>query len=732
MSDPTVADVLLHAGVFDYAIPQEYLGKIAIGSTVKVFLRNHSVKGIVLSLKERTTFPSIKSIQEVTEQDPLLPSDLLKLGVWMSTYYVTPLQRVFAALIPSSVRKEPIKQKMVYFVRPLVSSATLKAHLEKIPSSKQIQIIKTLLVHPNGLALSSLKKCAAVSMSPIESLCKQDLLEIVQIPIDQMPALDLSFFPDKPKSLSEEQEVALQNINKSILEKTFQTHLLYGITGSGKTEVYLRAIQSTLEIGRSALFLVPEIALTSQTIERLKRRFQDKIALLHHRLSKGQRYETWQQIRKGTVPIVVGARSALFSPIPNLGLLIVDEEHEPSYKQSEEAPRYHARDVAVMRGKFASATVILGSATPSLESYTNALRGKYLLSVLSKRADRAILPQVHLINMQKECQRGNLLFSDPLIQGIKTRLQAGEQVLLFLNRRGYHTSAQCKTCLHILTCMQCDVSLIHHLQRGVLACHLCGYQIKPPTTCTKCQENTLQYKGIGTEMVERSLHALLPQIRTLRLDADTTRRKGSQEEILRQFRSGKADVLIGTQMIAKGLHLPLVTLVGVIGIDSALSIPDFRASEIVFHLLTQVAGRAGRGQLPGEVLIQTHLMHHPIMQLVAAGDYFAFYQREMQTRELFEYPPFTRLIKLTFSGKQQPLCYEAAKEFRTQLIEQLPSSVTIYPIVSCGHSKIKGLFRFQCLIKAREIFSTLKHLPPLNAYKHFLLSIDVDPLSTYF
>ena len=471
--------------------------------------------------------------------------------------------------------------------------------------------------------------------------------------------------------------------------------------------MYLQAIDRALQLKKGVLFLVPEIALTGQMIERLRGRFQEKIAILHCRLSEGERHDAWHHMREGKAMIAIGARSAIFSPIQNLGLIIVDEEHEPSYKQSDEAPAYHGRDVAVMRGKLLGATVLLGSATPSVESYHNAQRGKYKLSVLKGRADSATLPEVTVVDMKEETakNKGFTLFSSPLIKAIEERVRIGEQVILFLNRRGYHTSQMCSACAHVLQCPHCDTNLTFHLGDNVLACHLCDHRLTPPPKCCpSCKvEGSLKFKGAGTEMVERALHALLPEIRTLRLDADTTRHKGSHEILFKSFRAGKADVLIGTQMIAKGLHFPQVTLVGVLNADGSLQIPDFRASETVFQLLTQVAGRSGRGALRGEVIIQTHLPQHPIIDLAKEQNYEGFFAQEIALRELFRYPPFTHLVKITFRGKDPQKVQESAEDLRLKLIMQLPADFEILPLVPCGHAKIKGDFRFQFIIKAEKI-----------------------------
>lgn len=734
MSAPKIAHVLIDAGIFDYGIG-EHKG-VQVGMQVKVPLQNRTVTGLVLALKNESAFAKLKAIQELVHEEPLLPPDLFELGLWIAKYYATPPGKVFRTLLPPNVRKELVKVKLQQLVRPLVSLNQLqeKCGQLRLKHPSQAKVLDALLESPKGIFLTALKETAGVTSSPVETLAKQKLIELVEVAVDRSILLDQEFFPTKPKNLSEEQSAALSKIEESLQDKKFQTHLLHGVTGSGKTEVYLQAISSALQKGKRVLFLVPEIALTSQTIERLKGRFKDKIALLHHRLSQGERFDGWHEIRKGNVPIVVGARSALFSPVPDLGLIIVDEEHEPSYKQGDESPRYHARDAAIMRGKLAKATVILGSATPSLESYYNALAGKYLLSTLKSRADSATLPKIRLIDMQSEKNKaqGFSLFSEELIEAMKKRLECGEQTLLFLNRRGYHTSATCSACAHPMRCPHCDLSLTYHLGSAILACHLCDYKIPPPRSCPHCKaHDTLKFKGAGTELVERALHALLPQVRTLRLDADTTRHKGSHSQILRQFRAGKADVLIGTQMIAKGLHLPLVTLVGVIGIDGTLSIPDFRASESAFQLLIQVAGRAGRAELPGEVLIQTKLATHPTMQLAAQQDYLNFYKEEIEVRKLFDYPPFTHLIKLIFSGKEEARLRTDAESVRKLLVAKLPPSVEIHPVIACGHAKIKGVYRYQCLIKTHQILPILNLLPASGKQHKFDLAIDVDPISTY-
>lgn len=739
---PSFAEVILDTSLeeaLDYAIPSQ-MAHLQVGMRVLVPLRGKTAKGTILALKHQSPYTTVKPVSEVLSEESLISPDLFKLAHWISKYYSAPLSKVLKSILMPSLRDETTKHKTQSFVKPLISQEKLREMCEglRLKNPSQAKVLDELLQHPKGLFLTELLEKSGVSNSPIKTLQTNKILQVQDVRVDRSPIFEHEFFPTKPKNLNPEQKQTLQGILDTC--GTFQTHLIYGVTGSGKTEVYLQAIDHVLKLGQGIIYLVPEIALTSQTIERFKGRFGgEKIAILHHRLSSGERFDAWHKIRSGQATIVIGARSAIFSPVPNLGMIIVDEEHESSYKQSDEAPKYHARDVAVVRGQLTKCPVILGTATPSLESYYNAMNGKYQLHRLQQRADRALLPAVKIVDMRKEFERnkGFVLFSDPLISGIKQRIEKGEQTLIFLNRRGYHTAAQCPTCSYVVGCPHCELSLTYHLGEKILACHLCDFRQAPPLNCPQCHaDGPLKFKGAGTEMVERALHALFPTVRTLRLDADTTRHKGSHEKIFKEFRSGKADILIGTQMIAKGLHFPLVTLVGVIGLDGSLNIPDFRASENVFQLLTQVAGRAGRGDLPGEVVLQTHLPEHSIIAHAAAQDFDSFYNEEIQVREMFDFPPFTHLIKFSFSGSDAPLCEAQAQQFRKLLIQHLPAKVEINPVVPCGYAKIKGKYRFQCLVKIDKVQQILAQVQTLRAQfgkkGDTRLSVDVDPLTTYF
>ncbi len=731
------AAVILDSAVdqaLDYAIPSDLEAAAKPGVRVLVPVRGKLRKGMILALKSASAIARVQPIAQILSEQPLISPELFSLAHWMARYYCTPLRKVLKTFLPPAIRKDA-PHKTQLFVAPLLPPSALIPLCQELRKTHppQAHVLDVLLNAPKGILLSELLEKAEVSRSPVETLIEKKILACRPVRIDRSSLTDEEYFQTKAKALNAEQAEALLHIQTSLNAHRFETHLIHGVTGSGKTEIYLQAIEHALHLQKGAILLIPEIALTAQTVERLRSRFAEKIAILHHRLSAGERQDAWHQIREGRASIVVGARSALFSPVPHLGLILVDEEQENSYKQTEEMPCYHARDVAVMRGKLSNATVVLGSATPSLESYYNALSGKYTLSTLNLRVGQATLPAITLIDMKKESAKakGYTLFSEPLIDALKKRCSKGEQSLLFLNRRGFHTAQLCTRCGQAIQCPHCDISLTYHLGNNLLACHLCDYRLAPPPrSCPSCHApDSLKYKGAGTEMVERALHALLPEARTLRLDADTTRHKGSHELLFKQFRAGKADVLIGTQMIAKGLHFPSVTLVGILYADASLHIPDFRASEQVFQLITQVAGRSGRGSLDGEVLIQTHLPDHATILQAARQDFAGFYRDEIEVRKLFHYPPFTHLAKLTFSGACPQKTQEAAQTLRASLIQRLPASCEIHPVIPCGYAKIKDRYRFQLLIKGPPLGPLLENL---KAPSDVRLLIDIDPLSTYF
>jgi primosomal protein N' (replication factor Y) len=704
--------------ILDYAIPEGW--SVEIGMRVEVPLKTSLKKGTVVAVKKESEFPNVKPLARLITENSKLSEPLWKLAQWMSIYYCTPLQKTLKCFIPPHYRK-PVNPKKEFLYMLNLTKEEARTKIVEARNSPAAAILEKLLEGETKFNVES----ALLTLLKKKWILRKEKSEF-----------DISeeeFFPTKPKKLGVEQAECLTKIYQTLASKKFGVHLIQGITGSGKTEIYLQAIDAALKAGQSAILLVPEIALTSQTIERFRSRFQEKIAIWHHRRSLGERSSAWEHLQSGKTQIVIGARSAVFCPAQNLGLIIVDEEHDSSYKQSEEPPCYNARDLAVMRASLEGATVLLGSATPSIESRHNADLGKYTLSKLTTRAAAAHLPKVQIIDMKRalEINGGFTPFSSELIEAMKERLEAGEQTLLFLNRRGYHRLQVCSSCRNPVKCPHCDLSLTFHKSENLLRCHLCDYQQPIPRSCPSCGgPESLQFKGFGTEHVERSLHALLPGVRTLRMDRDTTKKKTSHEDLYHQFRSHKADILIGTQMIAKGFHFPSVTLVGVLNADASLSIPDFRSAETVFQLITQVAGRAGRSELPGEVFLQTFLPDHPVFQLAKTQDYEAFYARELAERRQFSFPPFCHLIKITCTGPDPKKTEEAALSLHAAVQKALPQNAHQLPVLPAGHAKVKDQFRFQFILKCarvKELYAVLSNLSCPVSWK-----IDVDTQSTFF
>lgn len=738
------ASVILDVSIdktLDYGVTSEQLDKLARGVRVEVPVRGHLRPGYIFAIKDTPDFSPVQGIAKIVSDGELITHELFELALWMSKYYCTSLRQVLKIIMPASVRGDKKHKEQLYVMRAKTREE-LKEICEKarIKSPAQAEVLDVMLNVKKGILLTELLEMTQGSRSPVDSLAKKGCLVVDIVRVDRSPLINEEYFQTKNKPLNKDQAEALQKIDKSLDGTQFETHLLYGITGSGKTEVYLQAIDKALKMNKSTIMLVPEISLTAQTIERFRSRFEGKIAILHHRLSQGERFDEWHKIKRGDAQIVIGARSAIFSPVKDLGLIIVDEEHETSYKQTDEQPCYHARDVAVMRGKMCNGTVILGSATPSLESYYNAQNKKYTLSKLGTRADSASIPTVRIVDMKQEFEKakGYTSFSDPLLTGIKKRAAMGEQTILFLNRRGYHTTLMCQQCQNSIKCNHCDLALTFHLGDNCLACHLCGFtHSPPPKQCPTCKsDNPMKFRGVGTEQIQKALHAVLPDIRSIRVDADTTRHKGSHQKLLRDFGTGKADVLIGTQMIAKGLHFTEVTLVGVLNSDASLNIPDFRASETVFQLITQVAGRAGRGAVAGEVIVQTCLTDNTTIQLAAKQDYEAFYEQEVEIRKMFNYPPHVAMAKIGFSGPNQKEVFHYAEEMRKQLATHLPADYEFNPVIPSGYAKVKDKFRYQFLIRGPTIYPLSRAVEAVK--RQVLLPsdvkmwIDVNPSSTFF
>ena len=543
--------------------------------------------------------------------------------------------------------------------------------------------------------------------------------------------------PRKPRLCRGELSGQAQN-DRKVGREVPKPILIRGVTGSGKTEVYLQAIEHALRQGKDSIVLVPEIALTPQTVERFRARFpHQQITVLHSHLSEGERHDQWHKVRDGESHIVIGARSAVFAPVQALGLIVVDEEHENTYKQ-EDAPRYNARDIAVMRGKFEGAAVVLGSATPSLESFYNAQRGRYTLATLAQRVDNKKMPIIRIIDMRQEVmrQKGMYVLSNKLRTAIEARLAKSEQTILFLNRRGYATHMFCPKCGYVAKCPNCSISLTYHRRAQELRCHLCEYIGPVPKVCPdpSCRDPAIRYSGMGTEKVESAIQKAFPKARVQRMDSDMMIKKTLYREILGAFRVGKIDILIGTQMIAKGLHFPNVTLVGIIYADMALHLPDFRASERTFQLLVQVAGRAGRGDVEGEVIVQSFTPFHPAVQYARQHDYIGFYDQEIEFRQELRYPPVTRMVCLTIrsrsENKAQFTAASLAKELNRQLTGRhvLMGGPTPAPL-----ARIQGCYRFQILLRTEQILQLTeilgKLLAAFKAPEDVIVIVDVDPLS---
>ncbi len=725
------------AKALDYSIPEHLVEHIHRGSYVEVPLRGNMKRGFVVAIKESASVAKTMPISRVLSENPLLDDELFDIALFMAQYYATALGKVIKTMLPSGVRKNT-QTKEQFFVTREATKEDIRLQIPILlhKAESQARLLEELLLVRKGMLLTKLLEKTKATISSVKALEQKGFVSLKKVDPDADILENEEYLRTKAKKLHPDQQEALGKIITSLSQGHFQTHLLFGITGSGKTEVYLQAIQEARKQNKGVIMLVPEIALTQQTIQRFKSRFDEKIAVLHHRISDGKRKEAWDDIMTGKAPIVIGARSAIFCPMPNLGLIIVDEEHESSYKQSDDSPCYSARDIAVVRGKKRNATVILGSATPSLESYFNAMQGKYLLTKLKSR-HASSLPSVQIVDMKHEYEKakGMTLFSDVLLKEIIQCQKNGEQAILFLNRRGYHTNLKCLSCGESVSCPHCSTALTFHKKDRFLACHLCGYMTAPPQKCPQCKkEAMLKFSGVGTEKVEAALKAILPDIRVVRIDRDATKHKGSLEILLNQFRTGKADVLIGTQMIAKGLHFPEVTLVGVLNCDTQLHLPDFRAQETIFQLITQVAGRAGRGEIPGKVILQTQLPEHETILLAKNHDFEGFYKEEIELRKNFFFPPYSKIVKIAFSASSEEAAKAMAEKYHDAVQRLLPEEVILHPVVPSGHPKIKDHYRFHILVRGKSTAQLVSLLEQAEASLKTPIKrlIDVDPTSVFF
>jgi primosomal protein N' (replication factor Y) len=727
---------------FDYLVPEEFRATVKIGTRVKVPFGPRSVLGVVTALPENSPHTNLRPILKALASEPLVTPNILKLARWIAQYYCAPVELALRSALPEAVRKEEPGWKQRLNVRRLPPPDPLP----DLPK-KQKEIWDLLQKHPS-IGLQELIELGQTTSATIRRLEEKHLIEIAPAILERDPYEHEVILPTRSLALNSEQAHALELIKKALEEAPVPASLpflLHGVTGSGKTEVYLQALAHALSLGKGGIVLVPEISLTPQTVERFKARFnsgplQTMVAVLHSHLSAGERHDEWQKIRSGRARVVIGARSAIFAPVEPLGLIVVDEEHEHSYKQ-EETPRYNARDVAVMRASFEGAVTILGSATPSMESFFNAQKGKYTLVRMPSRADDKKLPLVRVVDLRLEGKgdKGPPMFSVRLKEGITRRLEQKEQVILFLNRRGYSSSLQCPKCGYVAGCPNCSISLTYHRKLQKLCCHICGHQIAAPSVCPepKCRNPAIRFAGLGTEKVEETLGKLFPHARVARMDSDTLKRKEDYRRVLGDFKTGKIDIIIGTQMIAKGLHFPNVTLVGIIYADLSLHIPDFRSGERTFQLLTQVAGRAGRGDVEGEVIVQAFTPFHPAIQFARQHDYDGFYEQEIEFREQLRYPPVARAALLTFKSRVE----EKAKFTAEHVKKELEKALTgIRDLVIAGPApspllKAESFFRYQIMLRTVQMtkLSQLlaKQVEALKFPDDVTLTVDIDPLNLF-
>jgi primosomal protein N' (replication factor Y) len=719
---------------FDYRIPDHLVPDVRVGSRVHVPFGKSRKKGFVIALADRSERADLKAITSVVGTEPLIADGILDLARWMSVYYCAPLEQAIRTVLPGAVRRTDARRKERLFVELEPDSPegdALQALRARAP--RQAAVIDALR-DGQGLFLTDLIAATGTSSGTVRALQKKGLVRMAPLTVRRNPLTEHEILPTEPMELMPAQAEALKLVCVAIDGLDPPVVLLHGVTGSGKTEVYLQAIAHALEQDRGAIVLVPEISLTPQTVERFFARFGDRIAVLHSHLAEGERHDEWHRIRSGEARIVIGARSAVFAPVRDLGLIVVDEEHEPSYKQ-EESPRYNARDMAVMRGKMHGCAVLLGSATPALESTTNARRGKYAVAVLPDRVDHRQMPTMQIVDMRVEAERTGrvAVFSQVLVDATRQRLDRGEQSIFFLNRRGYATSLICPKCGHVAECAACSLAFTYHKADERLRCHICGDDHKVPGACPGCGDPAFRFAGLGTQRVEEVIAKLFVGARVARLDTDVTRRRHAFEKILGDFRSGKTDIIVGTQMIAKGLHFPNVTLIGVINADLSLHKPDFRAGERTFQLLTQVAGRAGRGDVRGHVIVQTYTPFHAAVQAARRLDYDGFYDQEIEFRRELMYPPFSHLACITVRGRSEGQLMDSAGAFAVELRSAVASDVLVAGPCPAPLARAKGYYRVQIIVRSpshRAMAEVLRRLSRDFRWPNGILCVvDIDAVS---
>ena len=693
----SVAFPIAVPGIYDYEVPDRLLGRVSPGIPVLVELKNRRLWGVAVRVKEKSVFPDLKPVLEI-KSDRWTDADrsLIQLYEWIAHYYQTDLGKIFRPFIKKGLANASAKTVARYQLTGIV--------LPKSLTPKQTIAYEKIREDSGPVTAIKLREKYGLSTHMVAALCAQGVLRREETTVLR-EACELAYGADGPGyELTEEQIMAVDNMSAQ-MESPRQPCLLYGITGSGKTFVYIELVKKTLSLGKGALILVPEISLTPQTIQRFRQALGPVITVIHSRMADGERRDSLEELVTGRKRVVIGVRSAVLAPMDRLGLIIVDEEHDGSYKQSDMEPRYHARDVAVMRGHLQKALVVLGSATPSFESYRNALAGKYQLIPLTRRFGAAALPRVEIVDMAGEHRENNWTFlSRYLHRRISEVLIDRRQVILLLNRRGFSTVLICKDCGHTYVCRQCSVNLTYHKSDHKLKCHQCGLVEPAPQMCLKCRGEHIKYKGTGIQKAEEYLKTEFPQGRIIRMDQDTTRGRGAHIRILEQFASQEADILLGTQMVAKGLNFPGVALVGVLQADIGLHFPDFRAAEKTFQLLAQVAGRAGREDSGGEVIIQTYVPDDGGIIAAKDHDYAGFYAKEITARERLGYPPFGKLVRIVVQGEQEAVVRSFMGGIAKRIgITAASTGITVLGPSPAVFSRIKNNYRYCMLLKSKSM-----------------------------
>jgi primosomal protein N' (replication factor Y) len=732
-------DKILH-----YKVPERIAASVAIGSLVRIQIGRRFTLGIVGIEGAPDDFPvdRLKHLTDLVYDFVALPADLLALAKWMAVYYAAPLDGIIETMLPTAVRRAAgLKQEKQLEVVEKLAPDDLEALRKRAP--QQAKLYEFLAQQFRPVAKSLVLQRLGVGAASATGLVKRGTIRELERRIKRV-AYDDDFASGElvaalPHLLNAEQQAAFDALKKSIDQRKFGVTLLQGVTGSGKTEVYLRAIHEALAEGGGVIFLVPEVALTPQTVARLRSRLESiapehGCVVWHSHLSEGERVDGWHELATGEARIVVGARSAVFAPVKNLRLIVVDEEHEPAYKQ-DETPRYHGRDVAVMRAKLTNAHCILGSATPALETYANAQAGRYAHLRMTQRIDDRQLPFIDVVDMRIEIMRsrGLTTLSQKLVHAMQDRFEKKEQTILFLNRRGYSSSMLCRKCGHVEQCPHCSISMTYHRTDESLRCHLCGHERGAPVRCPACSAPEIRWKGTGTQRVEEAVMRVLPRARIERMDADTMSKKNRFRQVLAEFRSGKIDVLVGTQMIAKGLDFPNVTLVGLVDADISMHMPDFRANERTFQLLVQVAGRAGRGDRAGVVVVQTFTPQAEAIQFSRHADFDGFAEGELKLRKDFRYPPYRHLIHHSFRGPNPEKLQFFAEQWAKLVEEKLGDRLEVRGPSPSPIEKVKDHYRFQVWYftgGVTRVIGDLNRLRGAFAWPDDMIQVlDVDPVN---